>query len=120
MTFVRFWWKPKQGFLGIRFDPSMIFLPVFLALAVSIGYSIHVFNFFKREFFKTGRRHSALVHALEETGWPILFSALTTIAALLSFLFVPLRPIRWVGVTSACLVGVTYIFIIILLPSLLP
>ena len=108
-----------QGFLGVSFDPSMIFIPVFLSMAVSIGYSIHVFNFFKREFFKTGRRHNAIVHALEETGWPLLFSALTTIAALLSFMLVPLRPIRWVGGSSACLVAVTYVLVIVVLPSLL-
>ena len=108
-----------QGFLGIAFDPSMIFMPTFLSLAVSIGYSIHVFNYFKREFFKTGKRHDSLVQAIEETGWPLLFSALTTIAALLSFLFVPLRPLRWVGISSAGLVGVTYVLVIVLLPSLL-
>jgi len=108
-----------QGFLGISFDPSMIFVPVFLSMAVSIGYSIHIFNFFKREFLKTGQRHNALVHALEETGWPLLFSALTTIAALLSFMLVPLRPIRWVGGSSACLVAITYVLVIVLLPSLL-
>jgi predicted RND superfamily exporter protein len=90
-----------QGYLGISTDPFMIFLPVFLSLAVSIGYSIHVFNYFKREFWKTGRRREALVHAVEETGWPLLFSALTTVAALLSFMFIPLRPIRWVGGTAA-------------------
>ncbi|WP_321390012.1 MMPL family transporter [uncultured Desulfuromusa sp.] len=108
-----------QGFLGVSFDPAMIFIPVFLSMAVSIGYSIHVFNFFKREFLKTGQRHNSLVHALEETGWPLLFSALTTIAALLSFMLVPLRPIRWVGGSSACLVAVTYVLVIVLLPSLL-
>jgi len=108
-----------QGFLGITNDPSMIFLPVFLCLAVSIGYSIHVFNYFKRTFWQTGRRRQALVHAIEETGWPLLFSALTTIAALLSFIFIPLRPIRWVGLTAACLVAVTYLLVIVLLPSLL-
>jgi predicted RND superfamily exporter protein len=108
-----------QGFLGITNDPSMIFLPTFLSLAVSIGYSIHVFNYFKRSFWQTGRRRQALVHAIEETGWPLLFSALTTIAALLSFIFIPLRPIRWVGLTAACLVAVTYLLVIVLLPSLL-
>jgi len=108
-----------QGFLGIVFDPSMTFIPVFLSLAVSIGYSIHVFNFFKREFVKSGQRHNALLHAVEETGWPLLFSALTTIVALLSFLLVPIRPIRWVGVSAACLVGITYVLVIVLLPSLL-
>lgn len=83
-----------QGFLGTTFDPSMIFIPVFLSLAVSIGYSIHVFNSFKREFFKTGLRYNALVRAVEETGWSLLFSALTTVVALLSFMLVPIRPIR--------------------------
>ncbi|PIE70697.1 MAG: hypothetical protein CSA22_06770 [Deltaproteobacteria bacterium] len=108
-----------EGFLGIRFDPSMLFLPLALVLAISIGYSIHLFNFFTREFLKTGNRHQAAIHAVQETGWPLLFSALTTIAALLSFLFVPLRVLRWVGLTSACLVGLTYILVLVLLPSLL-
>jgi len=108
-----------QGYLGITNDPSMIFLPIFLSLAVSVGYSIHLFNYFKRSFLQTGLREQALVHAIEETGWPLLFSALTTVAALLSFVFIPLRPIRWVGLTAACLVAVTYLLVIVLLPSLL-
>jgi len=108
-----------QGFMGISTDPSMIFLPVFLSLAVSIGYSIHVFNYFKRTFWQTGKRRKAIVHAIEETGWPLFFSALTTMAALLSFIFIPLRPIRWVGGTGACMVAVTYVLVIVLLPSLL-
>jgi hydrophobe/amphiphile efflux-3 (HAE3) family protein len=108
-----------QGFLGIRHDPSMLFLPVFLSLAISTGYSIHVFNFFTQAFDKTGQRSAALVHAVAETGWPLLFSALTTIAAMLSFLFIPMRPLRWVGMTGACLVAVTYLLVLVLLPSLL-
>ncbi|WP_051822333.1 efflux RND transporter permease subunit [Desulfonatronum thiodismutans] len=108
-----------QGYLGISNDPSMIFLPIFLCLALAIGYSIHLFNFFKREFLRTGKRRHSLVHAVEEVGWPLLFSALTTIAALLSFVFIPMRPIRWVGLTAACLVAVTYVLVIVLLPSLL-
>lgn len=108
-----------QGFLGIRNDPSMIFLPVFLSLAQAMGYSIHVFNYFKQEFLRTGQRRQSLILAVEETGWPILFSALTTMAALMSFVLIPLRPIRWVGLTGAGLVGATYVLVIVLLPSLL-
>jgi predicted RND superfamily exporter protein len=108
-----------QGYLGIITDPSMIFMPVFLGLAVSIGYSIHVFSYFKRKFFMTGDRRGALVTAVEETGWPLLFSALTTVAALLTFIFIPMRPIRWVGLTAACLVAITYVLTIVLLPCLL-
>lgn len=108
-----------QGYLGIRIDPSMIFLPFFLSIALATGYSIHIFNYFTREFLRSGRRRDALLLAIEETGWPLLFCSLTTIAALLSFWFVPLRPIRWVGLSAASLVGVTYVLVIILLPSLL-
>ena len=108
-----------QGYMGISSDPSMIFLPVFLSLALAIGYSIHVFNFFTRQFLRTGLRRQSLVHAVEEVGWPLLFSALTTIAAMLTFLFIPMRPIRWVGLTAACLVAVTYVLVILLLPALL-
>jgi uncharacterized protein len=108
-----------QGYMKLGIDTAMIFMPVFLGLAVAIGYSIHVFNYFKRGFYRTGDRHGAIVHAVEETGWPLLFSALTTIAALLSFMFIPLRPIRWTGLTAAGLVAVTYLLIIVLLPVLL-
>ena len=108
-----------QGYMKLGIDTAMIFMPVFLGLAIAIGYSIHVFNYFKRGFYRTGDRHSSIVHAVEETGWPLLFSALTTIAALLSFMFIPLRPIRWVGLTAAGLVAVTYLLIIVLLPVLL-
>lgn len=108
-----------QGFLGIRNDPSMIFLPIFLTLAVATSYSIHVFNMFDRAFVKSGQRLQSLSKAIGDTGWPLLFSAITTIAALLSFLFVPLRPIRWIGLTSACLVAVIYLIVMILLPALL-
>lgn len=108
-----------QGYFGVVFDPSMIFMPVFLGLAVSVGYAIHLFNHFKRSFFSTGNRRDAVLYAVEETGWPLLFSALTTMVALISFLFIPLHPIRFVGMTSAALVGVTYVLAIVLLPTLL-
>lgn len=108
-----------QGHLGVIFDPSMIFMPVFLGLAVSVGYAIHLFNHFRRSFFRTGNRRDAVLYAVEETGWPLLFSALTTMVALISFLFIPLHPIRFVGMTSAVLVGVTYVLAVVLLPALL-
>ena len=108
-----------QGHLGVVFDPSTIFMPFFLCLAVSIGYAIHLFNHFNQQFRRTGDRREAVLHAIEETGWPLLFTALTTMVALLSFLFIPLRPIRFIGVTSASLVVVTYVLAVTLLPSLL-
>lgn len=108
-----------QGYLDIRTDPTVIFMPIFITTAVSIGYSIHVFNHFNIEFRKLANRRQALIKAVEEVGWPLVFSALTTVAALLSFLFIPLRPLRWIGLTSASLVLMACIMVLTLLPALL-
>ena len=108
-----------QGYMGVSVDPSMIFVPIFLGIAITTSYSIHLFNFSRRELAATGLRRQSLLHAIEETGWPLLFCALTTMVALLSFWLVPMLPIRWVGLTAAALVGATYVLVIIMLPTLL-
>ncbi|PIE74645.1 MAG: hypothetical protein CSA18_04120 [Deltaproteobacteria bacterium] len=108
-----------QGYMGISVDPSMIFIPIFLGIAITTSYSIHIFNFSRREFAATGRRRKSLLHAIEETGWPLLFCALTTMVALLSFWMVPMRPIRWIGLTASSLVGIIYVLVIVMLPTLL-
>jgi hypothetical protein len=108
-----------QGILGITIDVGMMVVPVYLGIAVAIGYSIHVFSFFDREFVRTGKRKASICHAIEETGWPILFTALTTIGALASFHFVDVRPVRWIGSATSMLVFVTFILVLIMIPTLL-
>jgi predicted RND superfamily exporter protein len=108
-----------EGYMGIKIDPSMISLPMFLGFAVSVGYSIHVFTFYKRAVREGKSPKQASIFAVEETGWPILFTALTTIGALMSFLFIDIKSLRWIGLTSASLVLITYFLTIIILPSLL-
>ncbi|MDR3175020.1 MAG: MMPL family transporter [Desulfovibrio sp.] len=108
-----------QGHMRISMDPATVFLPVFLSLALSTCYSIHILNFFRREFARTGDRRESVLRAAEESGWSLLFSSLTTIVGLLSFLVIPLRPIRWVGLTAACLVGVIWLLVFTLLPVVL-
>lgn len=108
-----------EGYMGIMIDPSMISLPMFLGFAVAVGYAIHVFTFYKRAMEDGKNPKQASIFAIEETGWPILFTALTTIGALLSFLFIEVKSLRWIGLTSASLVLITYFLTIIILPSLL-
>jgi predicted RND superfamily exporter protein len=107
------------GFTGIAIDNMVMTFPVLIGLAVALAYSIHIYSFYKREFLKTGRRKRAVIHAVGEMGWPVLFTAVTTICALLSFVFIPIRTVRFIGLTTAAVVGVTYLVIIILTPSLL-
>lgn len=108
-----------QGILGISIDIGMVVVPVYLGIAVSIGYSIHVFSFFDRNFAKTGKRKESIYHAVEETGWPLLFTALTTIGALASFHFVDVKPVRWIGSATSLLVFVIFCIVIIMIPTLL-
>ena len=107
-----------QGLLGVATDPMVMLLPIFLSISMAICYSLYFINFFRWEFQKSGNRLWALEHAVGETGWPIFFSASTTMASLLSFCFVNLRPIKWVGMTSASMTMLLYVLTIVLLPVL--
>lgn len=108
-----------MGFMGIKIDSMVMTIPLYLALAVSIGYSIHIFNFFTRRFKETGDRRESVLHAIENTGWPLFFTALTTIGCMFSFNFVDLTMIQWIGNTSASLITIVYIYAMILTPLLL-
>ena len=108
-----------NGWLGIIGDSSMVALPVLLGMALSVGYSIHYINSFRKTFRHTGIRKESTITAVEETGWPILFTVITTVASLISFLFAGIRPIRWIGGISAGIVTMVYLYVIILIPILM-
>lgn len=108
-----------MGHLGIKVNAFLVTIPVFLALALSIGYSIHLFNYYHRQMTLSGRRRDAIAHSVKEAGWPIFFTVLTTMAALLSFTTIQLVPIQWLGITSAVLLLVVYLLIMTLTPVLL-
>jgi len=108
-----------NAWLGIIGDESMVALPVLLGMALSVGYSIHYINSFRMHFRRTGNRRESVICAVEETGWPILFTVITTVASLISFLFAGIRPIRWIGGISAGIVTMVYLYVIILIPILM-
>ena len=108
-----------QGLIGISIDPFVMLMPIFLSFSMAVCYSLYFINFFRWEFQRTGQRRWSLEHVAGEIGWPIFFSAFTTAVSLLSFCFVNLRPIRWVGVTSATLTILLFVLTIVLLPILL-
>jgi predicted RND superfamily exporter protein len=108
-----------QGRLGISTDSAFIGVPILLTMGVSIGYTVHVFRFFSIRFHYSGKRKEAVVFAVLETGRPIFFTAFTTIAALMSFLFVEIRPIQWVGITSASCILVVFFASMLLFPAVL-
>ncbi|MBQ4024616.1 MAG: MMPL family transporter, partial [Treponema sp.] len=58
----------------------------------------------------------SVLNSMEESGWPIFFTVITTVAGLISFLFADIRPLKWVGGCSACCVFAVYIYVMILIP----
>ena len=105
--------------LGFVADSNMITLPILLGMALSVGYSVHFVNSFRMHFRRTGARRDSVVKAVGETGWPILFTVITTIASLISFLFSGIGPIRWVGGISASIVFSVYLYVIVFIPILM-
>lgn len=108
-----------MGWFGVDVDANMMTLPVILGMALSVGYSIHLFNAFKRFFKTSGKRKEAMIAAVEETGWPIFFTAMTTMGSVLSFVTAGIITIQWLGFTCAAVVFVDYLFVIILIPVLM-
>ncbi len=108
-----------MGWLGIGYDQNMVMLPALLLIAMSVAYSIHLINAFKRFFRKTGKRKEAVLSAVEETGWPLMFTAITTIGSVVSFVTVGIPTISWVGLSCGAVVLANYMFVIILLPIIL-
>ncbi|MDR2456508.1 MAG: MMPL family transporter, partial [Deltaproteobacteria bacterium] len=98
-----------EGHLGAGYDPLTVFLPVFLAMAMATCYSIHMISRFRMALSTISDRKKAAIAAAGAAGWPLFLSALTTMAGLASFLAIPMRPVRWVGATSAALVGAVFI-----------
>lgn len=107
------------GFIGSEVDNMVLSFPFLIGFAVSIAYSIHLFSFFKRHYRKYGNRREAIIYSYGEVGWAVLFTALTTITALLSALLVPVKTVRFMGLSTAGIVAATFFIVMILTPVLL-
>ncbi|MBQ9206259.1 MAG: MMPL family transporter [Treponema sp.] len=105
-----------SSLFGIKSNLTMLALPVLLGMALSVGYSIHYINEFRLHFRTSGKRRESVVKAVEETGWPILFTVITTMASMISFMTVGIGELKWVGGICASIVFATYLYVIILIP----
>ncbi len=104
------------GYWEYKIDSGMVSIPVLIAFAVAIAYNIHVFSYFKRQFLLHGQRKKAVVETVSEMGWPVLFSALTTFTALLSFLVIPVVPLHFIGIATSSCVLLTFFIVIVIMP----
>ena len=105
-----------SSLFGIKSNLTMLALPVLLGMALSVGYSIHYINEFRLHFRATGKRRESVIKAVEETGWPILFTVITTMASMISFMTVGIGDLKWVGGICSSIVFATYLYVIVLIP----
>jgi len=103
-------------YFGTKADSTLVTLPVVLGMALAVGYSVHYIKMFKLFFRRTGKRKESVVKCVEECGWPVFFTVLTTMASFVSFLFVDMKPLAWMGKTSSLIVLAIYIYVTILIP----
>lgn len=95
------------GWTGLYIDLTTAMVAMMLTFACSIAYNIHLYNFFKTSFVRTGRRKESVIEAVSETGWGVSLSGLTTVAAMMTFLSMKIVPMRAMGInTSICLLSV--------------
>ncbi|MBW1886052.1 MAG: MMPL family transporter, partial [Deltaproteobacteria bacterium] len=97
--------------------PTQI-LPSFL-LSVGVGYAVHVLVVFLQHYDSGASREEGLVHALGHSGIPIIMSALTTSAGLLSFMTAELVHIAVFGIVAPTGVAVCLVYSLVLLPALI-
>ena len=95
------------GWTGLYIDQAATLSVVVLCFAISIAYNIHIYNYFRTQLFQHGNRLRAVTEAITETGWPVMFSGITTIAAMLSFMAMKIVPMQAIGINSSlCIVSV--------------
>lgn len=104
------------GYASMRADSGIMMIPILLVFAVAVAYNIHVYSYFRRQYLLHGKRRQAVCETVGEMGWPVLFSALTTFVALLSFLLIPMMPMRFLGIASSCSVLMTFVLAITIMP----
>lgn len=107
------------GYLRFSIDSGMMMIPMLLTFAVAIAYNIHIYSYFNRRINIHGERKKAVKETVSEMGWPVLFSALTTFAALMSFLAIPMKPMRFVGIASSLCIMFSFLIAITVMPALL-
>ncbi|MDC7235796.1 MAG: MMPL family transporter [Spirochaetales bacterium] len=84
------------GWSGQALDNAFMAVPILLTMGLSIGYSVHITHFFELYYAAGLSRRKSVFKAVLETWRPILFTVVTTAAAMLTFMLVDIEPIRWV------------------------
>ena len=100
------------GYTQMYVDSTVLMIPAILAFAVAIAYNIHIFSYFNHLMRQHGKRKEAVVETMSEVGWSVVFCGLTTFVSLLSFLIIPIRPMKCVGII--CSLTILFVLLVTL------
>ena len=107
-----------SAWMNIEGNMIMLIVTLLLSMALAVGYAIHFINAFKLHFRRTGDRKNSIALGIRDCGWALLFTVITTMAGMLSFLAGGIKPMRWVGGITAAAVLSVYLYTMVLLPIL--
>lgn len=107
------------GFSQMYVDSTVLMIPVILAFAVSVAYNIHFCSYFGRRLRMHGQRKQAVIETVSEIGWSVVFCGLTTVVSLLSFMIIPIRPMKCVGAMSSLTIFFVLFTTLLVTPVLL-
>ena len=107
------------GYSQMYVDSTVLMIPVILAFAVSIAYNIHIFSYFHHQMRLHGKRKEAVIETVSEIGWSVVFCGLTTVVSLMSFMIIPIRPMKCVGLLSSLTIFFVLFTTLLMAPVLL-
>lgn len=107
------------GYTQMYVDSTVLMVPAILAFAVAIAYNIHIFSYFNHLMRQHGKRKEAVVETMSEVGWSVVFCGLTTFVSLLSFLIIPIRPMKCVGLICSMTILFVLLTTLLMTPVLI-
>ena len=107
------------GFSQMYVDSTVLMIPVILAFAVSVAYNIHFCSYCGRRLRMHGQRKQAVIETVSEIGWSVVFCGLTTVVSLMSFMIIPIRPMKCVGAMSSLTIFFVLFTTLLVTPVLL-
>lgn len=107
------------GYSQMYVDSTVLMIPAILAFAVAIAYNIHIFSYFNQSMRRHGKRKQAVVETISEIGWSVVFCGLTTVISLMSFMVIPIRPMKCVGMMSSLTILFVLFTTLLMAPVLL-
>lgn len=107
------------GYTQMYVDSTVLMIPAILAFAVAIAYNIHIFSYFNHLMRQHGKRKRAVLETMGEVGWSVVFCGLTTVVSLLSFLIIPIRPMKCVGLICSLTILFVLLTTLVMTPVLI-